>query len=355
MHNSTDIIRPEIFQGELEVFPVHKNSELEEVFYYLEAGHRVIIEDFYSTGLQLLNELKRRIAKIDDAQFKNAHAARGLYRKLSHQVLAEVDKHKIQLKKAPHIPWLKTLYPHIEDAFAISFPDIQALNSSWQWYEKGIQIPGLPHQIHPWFGVYFPTRFEHIQLFQQYLKENSSSNKTAYDIGCGSGILSFIMEQNGFQEIHATDINPNALKSMETSIQKHHYKNIQLHQGDLFANSESSADLIVFNPPWLPEKTNTVLDLAVYYSPELFPMFFEQAHQRMTAGSKLVLLFSNLLKLTHPNEAHPIEEELKNNNRFQLDRLLQKPIKQASKKTKRNTSRRADELAELWVLEMRDF
>ncbi len=35
--------------------------------------------------------------------------------------------------------------------------------------------------------------------------------KTAIDIGCGSGVLSFQIIKHGFQKVFGTDTNPNAI------------------------------------------------------------------------------------------------------------------------------------------------
>ena len=47
---------------------------------------------------------------------------------------------------------------------------------------------------------------------------------------------------------------------------------------------------------------------------------------------------------------HPIEKELAEGGRFQLEKCLKKTVKTASKKTKRNQHWRSSEEVELWVL-----
>lgn len=347
-----DLISPQIYTDELAVFPVDKSSPFDDVFNIISDGNFVLVEDLYSTGLQLLNDLKKKFRNLEKPDFRTSRKDRINFRALSHRILLEVENHQLIIRKSPHIPWFKRFYPN-DDYFAISFPDVQALNSSWQWYKNGIEIPGLSHKIHPWYGVYFPTRFEHIKLFNEWLKESVGENNTAYDIGSGSGILSFLLEKQGFKNIFATDINPNAILSLKEEIIKNNYIHIEARQGSFFGNIQEKADLIVFNPPWLPEpRKNAYLDQAVYFSEKLFSEFFEQASKRLQPKGKLVLLFSNLIKLTHPNHPHPIKEELNTHNRFKLDRLLQKEIDKGSQKTKRNTSRRENELIELWILQL---
>jgi SAM-dependent methyltransferase len=345
------LIKPQIYTEELAVFPIDKNTLWKEVWTVLEEGHFVIIEDYYSTGLQLMNDLKKQFRQLEQKDFKQSRNARAAFREVSHRVLLEVDDHRLLVRKAPEIPWLEKLYRE-EEYFAISFPDVQALNSSWQWYSKGLNIPGLSHLIHPWYGVYFPTRFEHIELFNEFLQQLAEPVKSAYDIGCGSGILSFLMKQRGIEKIMGTDLNPNAILSMNEDIKRNNYNMIEVRQGDLFADFIDEADMVVFNPPWLPEKQkNASIDQAVYYSEDLFPRFFQEAENKLNPHGKLVLLFSNLVKLTHPDDAHPIEEELEKNTRFKLNRLLQRKVASGSRKTNRNTSRRVNEKVELWILE----
>ena len=63
-----------------------------------------------------------------------------------------------------------------------------------------------------------------------------------------------------------------------------------------------------------------------------------------------MLLFSNLAKITNVATAHPIEEELAKEGRFQLERTFKKRVKNASTHTKRDQHWRASEEVELWVL-----
>lgn len=162
------LIKPDIFTEELAVYPVDRSTHPDEALALLFDGNNILIEDEYQTGLVILNQLKKTLSNLKSPLFKSARQARGSYREIAHRILLEVEGHQLVVRKSPAIPWLEILYPK-EKYFAISFPDIQALNSSWQWYTKGITIPGLPHKIHPYYGVYFPTRFEHIELFIDWL------------------------------------------------------------------------------------------------------------------------------------------------------------------------------------------
>ena len=107
----------------------------------------------------------------------------------------------------------------------------------------------------------------------------------------------------------------------------------------------------MFNPPWLPETHDSrSIDNAIYYNKTLFPDFFDAAKKRLLPEGKLVLIFSNLAQITNVTTQHPIEKELAEGNRFQLERCYKKSVKAASNKTKRDQHWRSLEEVELWVL-----
>ena len=92
------------------------------------------------------------------------------------------------------------------------------------------------------------------------------------------------------------------------------------------------------------------MDEAIYYNENLFPDFFKEAKKRLLYNGKVVLMFSNLGQITNVTDEHPIEKELAEGGRFQLDLCLKKPVRSASEKTKRNQHWRSSEQVELWVL-----
>ena len=255
------------------------------------------------------------------------------------------------MKKAPVIGWLEILYPDLRD-FMLAFPQVQGLNSAWQWYEKGVSIPVLRNRIHPWYGVYFPSRFEHLQLFDNWLKRYGGAKKSAMDIGIGSGVLSLQLMKHGFQKVYGTDTNPNAIIGLTQFMSGTKLaRKIEIDHGHLFAKWKQKTELIVFNPPWLPTSRDLErLDEAIYYNNKLFNDFFKEAKERLLPDGKIVLLFSNLAQITNVSEQNPIEKELAEGGRFKKELFLTKTVKPASKKTKRNQNWRSSELVELWVL-----
>ncbi|WP_438711664.1 methyltransferase [Aquimarina muelleri] len=318
----------------------------------LEAGKLVLITEFYSNGLLLLKALKRHLKKkMTCRSFKEQREYRSEYRKLTNLILIAIVDHKLIVKKAPFIGWLEKFYPY-NNNFLLTFPQIQGLNSAWQWYQNGISIPVLRNKVHPYYGTYFPTRFEHLELFDNWLKRYQGPKKSAIDIGFGSGVLSFQMIKHGFQKICGTDTNPNAVVGLTDFMKDTKLsRKIELDFGDLFGKFRKQTELIVFNPPWLPESYDLdSMDKAIYYDKNLFSVFFAEAKQRLLPEGKLVLLFSNLAQIINITKEHPIEKELSEGGRFQLEKCLKKKVKTASEKTKRDQYWRSSEEVQLWVL-----
>ena len=348
----TNINKPESIASGKQIELFNRTTDIDLTIKLLEAGKSVLITEFYNNGMLLLKELQIYLKrKLPYKSFQDQREYRSEYRKLSNLILIEIVDHKLKVKKSPSIGWLEKLYPETSD-FLLPFPQVQGLNSAWQWYQKGISIPVLRNKVHPYYGVYFPTRFDHLILFDNWLKRYKGPKKSAIDVGVGSGVLSFQMLKHGFQKVFGTDTNPNAIIGLtefmgETKLSR----KIELDFGHLFGNWEKQTELIVFNPPWLPESHNMDRnDEAIYYNENLFPDFFKEARKRLLPEGKLVIFFSNLAQITNLTKGHPIEKELAEGSRFQLEKCLKKTVKAASEKTKRDQSWRSSEEVELWIL-----
>ena len=331
---------------------VGKNSDMGQAVEWLMEGKYVLVEDEFSTGLHLLSELKKKFfSKSMKENFKDYRNQRSAYHFTSNNLLTTVAKGKILLEKSPEIGWLELFYPEISEIY-LSFPQIQGLNSSWQWYLNGIQYPVLEDKIHPYYGVYFPTRFDHLLLFESWMNQQKDVFASAMDIGTGCGILSFQMLKHGIQSVVASDINPNTILSVQKELDRMEVDSSKLNtvQSDLFKNIEGKSDLIVFNPPWLPaQKEEIGLDQAIYYEPDLFDRFFSEASGHLNEDGRIVILFSNLALVEGYDVEHPVISELALNHRFKKVDMIKRKSAKKSKKTKRRDNRK-NEYIELWVL-----
>lgn len=138
-------------------------------------------------------------------------------------------------------------------------------------------------------------------LLQEILKEflknklkNKSINKKIkiLDLGSGSGIQALTCKNLGFNNILASDINPDSVKPLKIL-------GFKTKKSDLFSNIKEKFDLIIFNPPYLPEdkrepedsKINTTSGKKGY---ELIIRFLKQARRHLNKNGLILLLFSSL-------------------------------------------------------------
>jgi release factor glutamine methyltransferase len=93
--------------------------------------------------------------------------------------------------------------------------------------------------------IYQPEKDSY--LLQKVLKENILNKKiSVLEIGIGSGIQLETLKELGIKNIQGVDINPEAVE---------HCKNLGFNcfESNLFENVKGKFDLILFNPPYLPE------------------------------------------------------------------------------------------------------
>ncbi|MFT5680982.1 MAG: SAM-dependent methyltransferase [Myxococcota bacterium] len=345
------MIRPDPYTGPPPL-SVNRRSDLDAAVTELLAGESLLVEDRYSTGLSLLTALRLRLsAEGNDYTSQRAHRKR--YQEASWRILAAIRNQRLALQKAPKIGWLELMYADLPELY-LSLPQIQGLNSSWQWYQRGLKLPVLDRRLHPLHGTYFPTRHEHLHLLASWLKDYGGARDRAVDVGTGCGVLALMLAASGWAEIVATDINENALEGLAGDLARPPVvENIELKKVYLLGPVGSRFDLILFNPPWMPGETHSLLDKAIYYPDNLFDDFFAAAWRALRPGGRVVLLFSDLLKTSGVSNQHPIVHELKRRKRFEKVRLLERPVGVASKKTRRRKRTGTAEKVQLWELRKR--
>ena len=347
--------RPEPLLSMDDAYGADRHTHPGDAAFLMSEGNYVVLEDDYPMGLAILAALKERIfGKMKPSDFTDDRKKRSLFHHAANRLVVPIENNVIALRKAPDIGWLKSLYEDISDFF-LPISKIQGLNSSWQWYVKGIKYPMLNFPIRPYYGVYFPTRFDHLRVFDKWLKRFNGEKNLAIDIGTGCGVLTFIMLNQGFKRVYASDTNPNALISVcKTAEEMNLSERIILKQADLFADCNVKSDLIVFNPPWLPADSDlNGIDTAIYYpDADIFARFFSEAFLRLNSGGTLIFMFSNFAVENKLTEYHPVIHELESNNRFIKKELIRAKVKKASGHTKRKDWRQ-DEFVELWVLNQR--
>ncbi len=78
---------------------------------------------------------------------------------------------------------------------------------------------------------------------------------TIADVGTGSGCVAISLAKRlPHATVVATDISPDALEIAWQNIERHDVANqVRLHEGDLLSSYDGKLDLIVSNPPYIPD------------------------------------------------------------------------------------------------------
>ena len=141
--------------------------------------------------------------------------------------------------------------------------------------------------------VYEPA--EDSYLLQKHVRQYAAGR--ILDVGTGSGIQALaVVSLAGVREVVAVDINEIAIQQLQDHIKKNKLRKIKAIQSDLFENVDGQFNLIIFNPPYLPQDKG-IEDSALYGGKkgwELSERFFNEVSRYLFAEGMILFLFSSL-------------------------------------------------------------
>ena len=170
----------------------------------------------------------------------------------------------IPLRRAPEVKEAcLEAYGAGSEPFVASLRELLGVIGAHEWRRKGVFIPALDERIHPWYGVFSPVRGEYVELVAQVPLPPGASNKLAFDIGAGTGVLSAVLAHRGVEQVIATDMDERALGCVRANVERLGLQGqVEVVKADLFP--QGRANLVVCNPPWLPGKPSSSIEYAVY-------------------------------------------------------------------------------------------
>lgn len=125
------------------------------------------------------------------------------------------------------------------------------------------------------------------------------------DLGTGLGIQALAAAGNkSVREVIAVDINSDAVNRFQEEIGQKKLKKIKVIVSDLFSNVKGKFDIIIFNPPYLPQDKG-IEDAALYGGKkgwEISARFFRQTANFLALKGKILFLFSSLTFKTKIDE-----------------------------------------------------
>lgn len=139
--------------------------------------------------------------------------------------------------------------------------------------------------------IYEPA--EDSYLLQKQVKKFVKNGMSVLDIGTGSGIQAITANEQG-ANVLAIDINPECVK---------HVNNLGIStlQSNLFENVRGKFDLIIFNPPYLPEdqlepEDSKLITTGGKNGSETLNRFLENARNFLNKGGTILIVVSSLTK-----------------------------------------------------------
>jgi len=147
----------------------------------------------------------------------------------------------------------------------------------------------------------------------KYLKDKDKEIEIL-DLGAGSGIISETCLNLGFKNLIAADIDIKSIRFLEKKFKS----KIKIVKSDLFSKLRGKFDLIIFNPPYLPEnKYDKNSDTTGgKKGDETILKFLEQAKNHLKENGKILLLLSSLTPRARINNTGWKIKKLANKNLF---------------------------------------
>ena len=126
----------------------------------------------------------------------------------------------------------------------------------------------------------------------------NEKNIKVIDVGSGSGIQAETLINMGVtpKDITLIDVNEEVIKYLLPK-----FNQSKIIQSNLFQNVKSKFDVIIFNPPYLPENKEEPKDSKLATTggkkgSEIINKFLEQVRKHLNKDGKIILLTSNLTK-----------------------------------------------------------
>ena len=126
-------------------------------------------------------------------------------------------------------------------------------------------------------------------LLQKFVKQFAKGK--VLDLGTGSGIQALTALEST-PDVLAADINPEAVSHAQK-------QGIQAVKSDLFSNIEETFDIIIFNPPYLPDvdvedPESRLITTGGPKGHELLERFLKEAKQHLKKDGKILIVVSSL-------------------------------------------------------------
>jgi SAM-dependent methyltransferase len=205
---------------------------------------------------------------------------------------------RIPLRRAPEVAAAceEALGPSPAGPGLLPLRELLGMMGAHQWRVRGVPVAALRARVHPWYGVYPPTRREPADLVAEAAERWPVAGRRAFDVGTGSGVLALLLARRGARVL-ATDLDPRAVAcTRENAGRLGLAGEVAALEADLWPPGR--ADLVVSNPPWIPGEPHGPLDRAVFDpGGATLERLLRELPDRLTPGGEAWIVISNLAEI----------------------------------------------------------
>ena len=278
----------------------------------------LLYEGDFRNAKQLLQAMGRRLdggRKPDSPSplesFRAERAARLREHETLSRIVVKLDaKYALPgLKNAPDVAAAcLALWGPVRGSTLVPLKALIGMLGAAEWQRKGLEVKGLPKKLHPHYGVFLPTRSEYLDLVRD---APDVTGKRVFDLGTGTGVLAFLLLERGAAHAIGTDLDPRCIACARENAKSLGYgARFEAVEQSLFP--EGKADLIISNPPWIPEPPKNRLDRAVFDQDSAFLNgFLGGLAAHLEKGGEGWLLMSNLAELLGLREPGALQARIR--------------------------------------------
>jgi methylase of polypeptide subunit release factors len=180
--------------------------------------------------------------------------------------------------------------------FLIPVRRLQRILTDIRRAREGLFIDALGGSVTIFPHVYAPVDVSVPNMLLAY--EDALKGKKALDVGTGTGVMALLAARLGASHVIATDINPNAVaNARENAARLGLTEKVEVRgPANLFeAVQEERFDVLMFNPPWMQGKPQTLYDTALYDPGyRVLQGFLRDAPKHLEENGVTLLQYSNI-------------------------------------------------------------
>lgn len=303
-------------RARVKLFSNQELGHLGRIFTHIQRGGVAVVEGEWEQIIAVMDYIQRHKKELSTSNTNRVERGKSRDQRNNPKQDREAALSKLmcwanqegilQVEPAPDLPYLLELIGEPPNAnedcpFLVPVVTIQRIQNA---FEVTYPIRALDASLVASENVLAPRSQETIECFQEALQSVQSGNlhskPIVADIGCGSGCLTLLAQQELGEEteIYASDILPEAVATTKINLQRllPNTDNVQvMPPGDLFDPFPSvQFDIIIFNAPWVVARVRNRAELAIHdEKQQTLRRFFQQVPNYLKPDGTLLLGYAD--------------------------------------------------------------